>query len=86
MQNFFKNFFLVTLALLFKKNRKKQLVWFFFYNSTGFPIYPEKVLLNYWKKIQIDVRPIVGGNFAKNEVIKYFDYEIHNNLKNSNVN
>ena len=37
------------------------------------------------EKNQIDVRPIVGGNFAKNEVIKYFDYEIHNNLKNSNV-
>lgn len=32
---------------------------------------------------QIEVRPIVAGNFAKNEVIKWFDYEIHSNLKNA---
>ncbi len=32
---------------------------------------------------QIDVRPIVAGNFAKNEVIKWFDYEIHGDLKNA---
>ncbi|EQC45790.1 DegT/DnrJ/EryC1/StrS aminotransferase family protein [Bacteriovorax sp. BSW11_IV] len=31
----------------------------------------------------IDCRPIVAGNFAKNDVIKYFDYEIHQDLKNS---
>lgn len=30
-----------------------------------------------------EVRPIVTGNFAKNEVMKYFDYTIHNELKNS---
>ena len=32
---------------------------------------------------QIDVRPIVAGNFAKNEVIKWFDYEIHDELPNA---
>lgn len=32
---------------------------------------------------QIDVRPIVAGNFAKNEVIKWFDYEIVGNLPNA---
>ncbi len=31
----------------------------------------------------IDVRPIVAGNFAKNEVIKWFDYEIHGALPNA---
>jgi len=31
----------------------------------------------------IEVRPIVAGNFTKNAVIKYFDYEIFDNLKNS---
>ncbi len=31
-----------------------------------------------------EVRPIVTGNFAKNEVMKYFDYEIHGTLKNAN--
>jgi len=31
----------------------------------------------------IDCRPIVSGNFAKKEVIKYFDYEIFGTLKNA---
>ena len=38
------------------------------------------------KKLQensIDCRPIVTGNFTKNEVMKYFDYEIHDELKNA---
>ena len=34
---------------------------------------------------QIDVRPIVAGNFAKNEVVKWFDYEIHGNLINAEM-
>lgn len=32
---------------------------------------------------KVDVRPIVAGNFAKNEVLKWFDYSIHNQLKNA---
>lgn len=32
----------------------------------------------------VDVRPIVAGNFAKNEVMKWFDYTIHGKLKNAN--
>lgn len=32
---------------------------------------------------QVDVRPIVAGNFAKNEVLKWFDYSIHGELKNA---
>lgn len=31
----------------------------------------------------VDVRPIVAGNFAKNEVMKWFDYTIHGKLKNA---
>jgi CDP-6-deoxy-D-xylo-4-hexulose-3-dehydrase len=31
-----------------------------------------------------EVRPIVAGNFAKNEVVRYFDYEIFGNLINAN--
>lgn len=31
----------------------------------------------------IDCRPIVTGNFTRNEVMKYFDYEIHEELKNA---
>lgn len=32
---------------------------------------------------KIDCRPIVTGNFTKNEVMRYFDYEIHGELKNA---
>lgn len=32
---------------------------------------------------KIDCRPIVAGNFVKNDVMKYFDYEIHGELKNA---
>ncbi|NCO00449.1 MAG: DegT/DnrJ/EryC1/StrS family aminotransferase [Epsilonproteobacteria bacterium] len=32
---------------------------------------------------KIDCRPIVTGNFTRNDVMKYFDYEIHNELKNA---
>lgn len=31
----------------------------------------------------VECRPIVTGNFAKNEVVKYFNYEIHNELTNA---
>lgn len=31
----------------------------------------------------IDVRPIVAGNFAKNEVLRWFDYSIHGSLNNA---
>lgn len=32
----------------------------------------------------IDCRPIVTGDFTKNEVLKYFDYEIFDKVKNAN--
>ncbi|WP_374980285.1 DegT/DnrJ/EryC1/StrS family aminotransferase [Pseudomonas solani] len=32
---------------------------------------------------EIEVRPIVGGNFAKNEVMKWFDYSIYGQLDNA---
>jgi len=31
----------------------------------------------------IDVRPVVAGNFAKNEVLRWFDYSIHGTLANA---
>lgn len=33
------------------------------------------------KENNIDCRPIVTGNFTRNDVMKYFDYEIHDELK-----
>lgn len=35
------------------------------------------------KKANIECRPIVTGDFTQNEVMKYFDYEIHGELKNA---
>lgn len=35
-------------------------------------------------KNNIEVRPIVAGNFTRNPVIKYMDHEIHGNLVNAN--
>lgn len=36
------------------------------------------------KENGIDCRPIVTGDFTKNEVLKYFDYEIFGKVKNAN--
>ena len=35
------------------------------------------------EKNQIEYRPIATGDFTQNPVIKYFDYTIHNHLKNA---
>ena len=40
-------------------------------------------ITEYLLENDIDCRPIVAGNFTKNEVIKYFDYEIYGDLDNS---
>jgi CDP-4-dehydro-6-deoxyglucose reductase, E1 len=41
-------------------------------------------LINTLKNNNIEYRPIVGGNFVKNSVLKYFDYEIPYKLHNAN--
>ena len=43
-----------------------------------------KEIIDFLKKKLIDTRPIVTGDFTKNDVMKFFDYEIHNTLYNSN--
>jgi len=40
-------------------------------------------LLRIFSRHNIEVRPIVAGNFVRNEVIRWFDYEIHRSLKNA---
>ena len=32
---------------------------------------------------KIDCRPIVTGNFTRNEAMNYFDYEVYQELKNA---
>lgn len=43
-----------------------------------------KELLAKLNALGFECRPIVAGNFAKNEVVKYFDSEVHGDLKNAN--
>lgn len=40
-------------------------------------------LLNKCTKANIDTRPIVAGNFARKEVVRYFDHEIFGDLQNA---
>lgn len=42
-----------------------------------------KELLTRLSKLGFECRPIVAGDFSKNEVVKYFDSEVHGTLKNS---
>lgn len=42
-----------------------------------------KALVVKLNELGFECRPIVAGNFAKNEVVKYFDSEIHGTLKNA---
>lgn len=42
-----------------------------------------KALVVKLNELGFQCRPIVAGNFAKNEVVKYFDSEIHGTLKNA---
>lgn len=42
-----------------------------------------KMLVAKLNELDFECRPIVAGNFAKNEVVKYFDLEVHGTLKNA---
>jgi CDP-4-dehydro-6-deoxyglucose reductase, E1 len=42
-----------------------------------------KALVAKLNELEFECRPIVAGNFAKNEVVKYFDSEVHGTLKNA---
>ncbi len=40
-------------------------------------------ITSYLMQAGVECRPIVAGNFAKNEVVKWFDYEIYKTLPNA---
>lgn len=42
-----------------------------------------KTIVSRLNEFKIECRPIVAGNFAKNEVVKYFNHEIFGELKNA---
>ena len=43
----------------------------------------EKTLIIKLNYVGFEIRPIVTGNFLKNEVVKFFNYKVHDNLKNA---
>lgn len=45
--------------------------------------FTRKTLVARLNELGFECRPIVAGNFAKNEVVKYFDSEVHGTLKNA---
>ena len=42
-----------------------------------------KEIIDLLQRNKIECRPIVTGNFVRNEVMRYFDYEVHEELKNA---
>lgn len=46
-------------------------------------LWTRKDLVKKLTDLGFECRPIVTGNFAKNEVVKYFDSEVHGQLKNA---
>ena len=42
-----------------------------------------KDVIEILEKNKVEYRPIVTGNFVRNDVLKYFNYTIHNKLKNA---
>lgn len=42
-----------------------------------------KAMLERLHKAGFECRPIVAGNFAKNDCVKYFDHEVHGELRNA---
>jgi CDP-4-dehydro-6-deoxyglucose reductase, E1 len=44
-----------------------------------------KNVINKLRENKIECRPIVAGNFTKHEVIKYFNFVIHNQLDNADL-
>lgn len=81
---YFQNFFKGDKRFWIQKEIGES-SWFGF----SFILKPEfsglrKKLMAHLREYNIDTRPIVTGNFAKNEVVKnYFDYTIHGELKNA---
>ena len=58
------------------------MVWFFLIIKPGSKRKRNEVI-NILEKNKVEYRPIVTGNFVKNDVLKYFDYSIHKKLKNA---
>lgn len=78
-QELFKNHPLLTIQ---KEVGESSWFGFSMVIKEGFDI-DRKVIVKQLEKFKIECRPIVAGNFAKNEVVKYFNHEIFGELKNA---
>ena len=60
--------------------------WFGFSMLVGADApFSRQQLIEAFNAHKIDVRPIVAGNFAKNEVLRWFEYTISGNLPNAEI-
>jgi CDP-6-deoxy-D-xylo-4-hexulose-3-dehydrase len=83
MQNYLLNYLKTVKTFLIQKNIDNS-SWFGF----SFIIKPgsslkRKDIIKKLTNNNIDCRPIVTGNFTKNNVLEYFDYEIFGQMKNA---
>ena len=49
------------------------------------PDIDRKILTNALQAAQVEIRPIVAGNFLRNPVIRYLDYEVVGTLPNADT-
>ena len=81
----FKKLFADSQKFIFQKEIGES-SWFGF----SFVIKPEcnidrESIIQELNRNHIDVRPIVTGNFVRNEVMKYIDHEVFGDLKNADL-
>lgn len=81
---FFKNKFSNLNSIIIQKEIGESSYFGFSIIVKNDAKYTRKELIKRFKDEKIECRPIVAGNFTKHEVIKYFNYEIFDELKNSN--
>mgnify|MGYP001399171236 CR=1 FL=1 len=62
-----------------------QSSWFGFSFIIKDPDIDREKIIAHLTEANIDSRPIVTGNFTKNEVMKFFDFEKHNSLPNADL-
>jgi CDP-6-deoxy-D-xylo-4-hexulose-3-dehydrase len=67
-----------------KETSKSSWFGFSFVLNPELPV-KRKEFANKLLEMGVECRPIVAGNFAKNQALKWFDYEIHSKLDNADL-
>jgi CDP-6-deoxy-D-xylo-4-hexulose-3-dehydrase len=79
---YFKNLFSKDDRFIIQEEIENS-SWFGFSFIIKDSSYTRSGILNKLSQYNIETRPIVTGNFTKNNVLKYFDYSVHGNLSNA---